>query len=417
MSPNESELCEEMTVAATEDALSGDATCRDFQCPVCSAPVGAPFFQMFDVPTMDGALCRSADESMNWPIGDVSLVFCDSCAYIGNIDFNPEKIQYGPYHFSLHHSAHFDEFVSQQVQRLLDVYSLENGRILDLGCGAGDFLKSFANATHIDGLGIDPGIDESSEVIVNGSKLRLQKKLFEPADGVFEPDLICVRHVVDALESPLGLMQSIRESIGDRDDCIVYCEVPNAMKYLANDVVWNLVYEHRSWFTTRCLHQLFAASGFEILSMYRCWSDEYLAIEARPSLRSSEGDNALRESTEVYRDVVGQFATSGIEQFRTWKERLAAWNQAGKKVAIWGAGARAITLLHQVDPDGTIEWVVDINPHRQGMFLPRVPVQVRSPESLVELKPDVVLISNPAFAEEIEKQAAEFGIDAEFQVL
>lgn len=390
---------------------------RDRYCPVCSSELGESFFTMNEVPSMDGALCHSVDESLEWPTGNISLTFCDRCAYVGNVQFDPARISYGPYHFSLHHSPYFDDFVSGQVTHLVEKYGLHGCRILDIGCGAGDFLHSFAQATRIDGLGIDPGIDASRETSVESSRIRLQKKMFQPDDGAFAPDLICVRHVVDALQSPMALMNSIRESIGDRRDCLVYCEVPNAMKYLANNVVWNIVYEHRSWFTKRCLCELFSRSGFDVVSIYECWSDEYLAVEARPAAALPGSCPDLLDDVNHIRGVVDQFAINSDAQFRLWRERLRSWKESKKKVAVWGAGARAITLLHQVDPDRVIGRVVDINPYRQRMFLPQVAVEVHAPECLVEYQPDIVVISNPAFAGEIQTQASNLGITASFEIL
>ena len=53
----------------------------------------------------------------------------------------------------------------------------------------------------------------------------------------------------------------------------------------------------------------------------------------------------------------------------------------------------------------------------RGKYLAHVGVRIDPPEHLPEFRPDLVLISNAAFADEIREQASALGISAEFEVL
>ena len=53
---------------------------------------------------------------------------------------------------------------------------------------------------------------------------------------------------------------------------------------------------------------------------------------------------------------------------------------------------------------------VDINPHRQGYFMPATGHRIVGPQDLVELKPDVVIVMNPIYRDEIAADLAKLGL-------
>lgn len=58
-----------------------------------------------------------------------------------------------------------------------------------------------------------------------------------------------------------------------------------------------------------------------------------------------------------------------------------------------------------------------MNPGRQGLYLPRSAHRVEAPERLLADPPDLVVVSNPAYADEIAAQASELGVRAELTSL
>jgi hypothetical protein len=63
--------------------------------------------------------------------------------------------------------------------------------------------------------------------------------------------------------------------------------------------------------------------------------------------------------------------------------------------------------------DDGIAGAVDINPHRQGYFMPGTGHRIFGPDDLVELKPDVVIVMNPIYREEITADLAARGLTPE----
>jgi hypothetical protein len=61
-----------------------------------------------------------------------------------------------------------------------------------------------------------------------------------------------------------------------------------------------------------------------------------------------------------------------------------------------------------------IQYIVDINPNRHGKFIPGVGKQIVSPNFLKDYKPEVIIIMNPVYLDEIRKMVETMGIKAEY---
>src|SRR5688572_13560789 len=249
-------------------------------CPICAGRLDPPFFRLPSVPTLDGAVGETRAEALACPVGDVTLCLCGTCGWIGNSTFEPAKLSYDKYHFSLQHSPAFDSFVSELVDRLAGRYDLHGMNVLDVGCGAGDFLRTFARRAAIDGLGIDPSVTAGTEKIEGGT-VSFERGVLEPRHAAFRPALISCRHVLNSMPEPSRLLREIRDVGSSREDTVFYLEVPHADRTFDDDIVWNLAYEHRSWFNEASFGVLCERSGFELLEMGPCWRGEYLGAELR----------------------------------------------------------------------------------------------------------------------------------------
>ena len=237
---------------------------------------------------------------------------------------------------------------------------------------------------------------------------------YSPAYKDLKVDFLSCRLVIDLLNDPYSFLQMIRANLEGKEDTIVYFEVPHTEHNLAELCIWNFVYEHRSWFTQESLGHFFQLYGFEVLDIRPCWHNEFWAIEARPSTTKAIVSDEPDEN--IYKLVKG--LSHALEQLREKsKNRLEAFSSAGKKVSAWGAGSRAVTFFNMFDVLDQVPEIVDINKNRQGKYLPGSGQKVISPEQLPAIKPDVVIITNPTYADEIKGQVRALGLDPEFWVI
>jgi hypothetical protein len=274
------------------------------------------------------------------------------------------------------------------------------------------FLRTICSMGRNAGVGIEPGFvqDTSPDEAVSIIRDRFSEKL--AARTRF--GLIACRHVLSEIHQPKELLLSIRRGIRD-PACIVYLEVPNAAHTFEQRLFWNLVYEHRSWYLPEGLMNLCLVAGLEVRDIRASWKREYLSAVA---MRTASGSGRRQR----------RFATAsleGLQSFRAewsrtveqWQARLAAWRRSGVRVVAWGAGARAVTFFGGFDCRGLIDVVIDINPIRQGKYLPVSALRVEPPSFIRTFKPDVILITNPTYKSEIQAHVARLGVRCAFDQL
>jgi hypothetical protein len=89
---------------------------------------------------------------------------------------------------------------------------------------------------------------------------------------------------------------------------------------------------------------------------------------------------------------------------------------ANKRVVIWGTGSKGVTLLNVLNCGDIINYAVDINPRKKGMYVPGTGQKIVPPEFLQDYKPDVVIIMNSIYKDEIQQTMQQFGCNAELLV-
>ena len=104
---------------------------------------------------------------------------------------------------------------------------------------------------------------------------------------------------------------------------------------------------------------------------------------------------------ERLREMVAGFPAMFQRQLEFWRGRLGELKAAGKTAVIWGSGSKGVSFLTTLGLDDGIAGAVDINPHRQGYFMPGTGHRIFGPADLVDLKPDVVIVMNPIYKDEI----------------
>ena len=110
-------------------------------------------------------------------------------------------------------------------------------------------------------------------------------------------------------------------------------------------------------------------------------------------------------------EQIGTFAETVEKQIRYWSDLLADYD----KVVMWGGGSKAVAFLSTLEAYRApiakrIKCVVDINPRRQGTYLPAVVQKIVAPAELRELKPDLVLVMNPVYEQEICETVCAMGL-------
>ncbi|WP_245912449.1 methyltransferase C-terminal domain-containing protein [Brunnivagina elsteri] len=107
---------------------------------------------------------------------------------------------------------------------------------------------------------------------------------------------------------------------------------------------------------------------------------------------------------------ISQFGEKVKETKRKLLSFLLAAKAEGKTIVGYGAPAKGNTLLNYCGI-GTdfIDYTVDLNPHKQGLYLPGTHIPILNPDKIKETKPDYVLILPWNLKEEIIEQMTFIG--------
>jgi hypothetical protein len=110
--------------------------------------------------------------------------------------------------------------------------------------------------------------------------------------------------------------------------------------------------------------------------------------------------------------IVASFKNSVGPAIESWRKMILTAQQKGEKVVIWSALSKAVAFLTTLKIGSAIEYAVDINPQRHGKFLPITGQQIMAPEFLREYRPDHVILMNPIYSAEVQKDLDKMGLKA-----
>lgn len=388
-------------------------------CPLCGSSDLSDFFEVKQLPISVCYLWDIPAQARNAPRGDICLSHCHRCGFISNRWFEPDNSLYVPgYEASLIYSDLFCAYVRDLVSRLIRRYDIRHKRVLEIGCGSGDFLRLLCKLGNNDGIGIDPTLRKSGIETEGQGSIRFIRDYFGEPYAHLAYDFVCCRSVFENIPDPLKFLKNIYQGIGHRDDVRLYFEVPNSIRYFANSAPWSIYYEQCNHFTQVTLTQIFTACGFEVLDAGTCYENgEYVYVEAMPGRTP---DSAVAPSSKARINVppaAAEFSQIHREHVKKWTARLTKVKQSGRRVVAWGSGGKGINFLNTLATEDIIPYVVDINPNRHGKYVPGSAQKVVAPEFLVDYRPELIIITNPLYEREIKAQVQKLGIPADFQVV
>lgn len=381
--------------------------------PVCPGSEVMPLIEMRQVPVHCNVLWPTREAAIDAPRGDIRLGFFPACGHTYNLDFNPSLMEYTQeYENSLHFSPRFQEYATALADGLVEKYNLRDKDIVEIGAGKGDFLIMLCEMRGNRGWGYDPSyVPEEGYIAPNVTFVQdfyTQKYIDQRAD------LIVCRHVLEHIEDPDAFIEQVRRAVGEQQS-VVFFEVPNSLWTIRQGGIWDIIYEHCSYFSPLSLSFLFRRHGFRVLAVNEVFGGQFLTIEAAPEDGTADSPDVTAELAALTADAHA-FAENYRVKREEWRSRLGALAAAGKRGVVWGAGSKGVTFLNAMDAGDEIVAVIDINPRKQGKYVAGTGQQIVPPSLLAGLRPDFVIIMNANYRDEIGEMLAEIGVEAEILV-
>jgi nucleoside-diphosphate-sugar epimerase len=315
--------------------------------------------------------------------------------FLENEAFDVNLIDYGDdYENSQAHSAKFKGHM-QSVLSLLKVALPKDSIIVEVGCGKGDFVEMIEQSCYFKVKGYDASYD--------GNNKSIEKRYLNSSDKI-DADLVVLRHVLEHVQMPYDFLAMLKTIFGQAK---IYIEVPNYDWIVSNKTFFDITYEHVNYFSQRALKQLFEPSttrhGLLFDEQYQYVISDLSSLN--PAFKRQYESNEWRflSLNELFPNI-----ERDIKRFEEQARNRAVY--------VWGAATKGcLFLAHCALRNRLIDRVrfaVDQNPQKIGKYLPSSLIEIRSKEDFFRAaKPgDLLLISNPAYKDEIVAQVRASGI-------
>jgi hypothetical protein len=392
-----------MTVAATA-------------CTACGGTDLRPFYRVDAIPVHSCLLVDTREAALAFPVRDLELALCEGCGFIFNRLFDASVLDYSPdYEETQGFSPRFRRFLEELCAEQAERHRLAGKTVLEIGCGKGEFLVTLCERSGCRGIGIDPAYRPERTASPARARLTFIQDLYGPAYLHLAADHVCCRHTLEHVQDVRGFMGLIRQGIGERRGVSLFFELPDMERVLVEQAFWDIYYEHCNYFTASSLAGLFRRTGFAVTRQWKAYDGQYLMIEAAPAagpVADPSPDDLART-----REQVGQFAAGIRDRLADLRRAVQGWRREGRRVVLWGSGSKAVGYLTTLGLQDEVAAVVDINPHKRGKYLAGTGHAIVGPDDLSGLRPDVVVVMNPIYVQEIGDELRRRGLAPEVTAL
>lgn len=372
------------------------------------------FYEINHIPIHSCLLMPSRSEALNYPTGNLRLGYCPACGFIANTQFDAHRHEYSTrYEETQGFSPCFNSFARSLSQRLIDQYDIRDKNILEIGCGKGEFLMLMCELGNNRGIGIDPSYVPGRLDNQMNLPVRFIQDFYSDKYTDLTADVICCRHTLEHIAPTWSFLRQLRNAIDGRTETLIFFEVPDTVRVLKEGAFWDIYYEHCSYFTPGSLTRLFQSSGFNLLDVSLDYDDQYLLLTAKPDETKGSPIFQKKDNLDVLPRQIIEFQQIAADRIEQWHLTIEKNVSNGGKVVIWGSSSKGVAFLTTLGLYREIEYVVDINPYRQGKFIPGTGQRIVSPAFLKEYHPDVVVVMNPIYCDEIQKDLDRMEIETQ----
>lgn len=385
-------------------------------CRFCRTPLRLSLVDLGVTPLANSYLpdaAAAADE----PVFPLHARVCQSCRLVQVEDVSTPDHIFSHYayfsSFSASWLAHSERYAEDAVRR----FGLgPRSKVVEVASNDGYLLQYFVRRG-VPALGVEPAANVAAEAIAKGVPTDIAFFGVATAERLASAghwaDLMCANnvlaHVPDINDFTAGFARLLKA------EGVMSVEFPHLLRMLAEVQFDTIYHEHYSYLSLLAVERIFAANGLRVFDVeelpthggsLRVW-----ACKAGSAREEGRGLRKVREE-EAAAGLDGDAAYAGFDtRVRAIRAELLAFldgaRREGKRVAAYGAAAKGNTLLNYCGIGADrIDFVADLNPHKQGTLLPGSHIPVHGPEQIDVARPDYLLILPWNLKDEIMRQMA-----------
>jgi hypothetical protein len=372
-------------------------------CRSCGAPLRDAFADL-GVQPISNAFRTAEEQSFPETFYPLRAMVCAACFLVQLEDHGPREAHFNAEYvyfssFSDTWQAHARDYAIGMIAR----FGLgPDSRVVELASNDGYLLRYFKDAG-IPCLGVDPSASVAHAAIAAGIDTRIAffGRGFAAdllAEG-FAADLMPANNVLAHVPGINDFVDGVRILL--KPSGVATFEFPHVMNLIREAQFDTIYHEHYSYLSLTALMPLFRRHGLAVFDV------ETLATHGGSLRVFVAPEKTGREVCSRVAACLEEEAASGLADVGTYLEfgarirgvkrallmLLCGLKEGGARIAAYGAPAKGNTLLNYAGiRNDFIDFTVDRNPVKQGMFLPGTGIPVLPVETIQERKPDYLLI-------------------------
>jgi len=345
---------------------------------------------------------------------------CEDCGHVQLKAIVDPDYLYREYIYTTSSSLGMADHFRDYVKTVIDKLALKPGSlVVEIGSNDGTMLRVWKELG-FNVLGIDPARDIAKQATDSG--IPTMNDFFTPAlaeeihADKGEAALLIANNVMANVPNPTEVVTGVRKLLGDNG---VFVFETGYLKYLAEDVVFdNIYHEHIDYYSIKPSIGFFNSLGLELFDVD---VSDSKGSSIRTYVQSLSGNK--RPVADVVRQLSARESEVGYgipapydklnKKLEATKSELlntlSKWKAEGKTIAGYGASVGVTTVLYHFELNGLIDYLIDDNSARQGLYSPGLAIPIRGPEVLTSAEPpDYILILAWRYAEPIMSKNQEY---------
>jgi hypothetical protein len=357
------------------------------------------------------------------PFFPLHVFACEQCYLVQLESFVPPEEIFTEYAYFSAYSTAWVEHARQYVEMIRARLGLgADDLVVELASNDGYLLQHFVG-TGIPILGIDPAANVAGAAEERGVPTLVtffgQEAAHELAAEGKRAALVLGNNVLAQVPDLNDFVAGVKILL--RDDGTATFEFPHLLRLLDGMQYDTIYHEHFSYFSLATISEIFRAHGLDVYDVEELWTHggslriyaqhmdgPHAVGPAVDELLAREEANGLR-SLERY----ARFAEDVKESKRALLDLLIRLRRDGKQIVGYGAPGKGNTLLNYCGiRSDLLDYTVDRNPYKHGLFTPGTHIPIHPPEKIAETRPDYVVVLPWNLVDEIAKQldyVAEWG--------
>jgi SAM-dependent methyltransferase len=383
-------------------------------CRFCSAPLEHIFADLGMSPLANSYLTPEQVNAME-PFYPLRALVCEKCFLVQLEEYETPSAIFSDYAYFSSYSTTWLEHCRRYVDQVVERFDLgEASHVVELASNDGYLLQYF-HERQIPVLGIEPAANVAKVALQKGIPTLVEFFGVETAHTLVpqsQADLLIgnnvLAHVPDINDFVAGMRILLKPG------GVITMEFPHLMRLVEENQFDTIYHEHFSYFSFSTARRIFAAHSLRLfdveelpthggsLRIFGCHADDGAKPdgERTAELLEREAEAGL-DRLEVYEAYAQQVQACKREILEFFIER----KREGRTIAGYGAPAKGNTLLNYCGIGRDfIDYTVDLNPAKQGHFLPGTHLPIMRPETLRETRPDLVFILPWNLKDEIVEQ-------------